>query len=66
VIDWTSGTSGRKSDGAADTPAAKGWQQEFVAHLGRSEAQRSPNAALRLTVQATHAVASFLSSLTQR
>jgi hypothetical protein len=32
------------------TPAA-GWQQDFVSHLARSEAQRNPNAGLRVQVE---------------
>jgi hypothetical protein len=31
------------------TPAS-GWQQDFVSHLARSEAQRNPNAALKVQV----------------
>ena len=46
-IDWTLG--GAKAVALATAPAGKtGWVRDFTQHLGQGEAQRNPNAGLRV------------------
>ena len=56
VIDWSAGLQMRASTLAGGAAGQGAWKGEFVAHLGQSEAQRSPNAALRLTVPVVKSV----------
>ncbi|HET6787902.1 MAG TPA: hypothetical protein VFH49_08075, partial [Aquabacterium sp.] len=50
-------------------PVSSGqWQQDFVNHLARSEAERKPNAGLRITLQpeVSASASPSLSSLDQK
>ena len=59
VIDWSNGSTRTV---AAEASASK-WVGDFINHLGKTEAQRNPNAALRLQVDAAPKVTPRLSVL---
>jgi hypothetical protein len=50
VIDWS--VAQAPADAPASPVAARGgnWQDEFVNHMAKTEAQRKPNAAMRVQV----------------
>ena len=71
VFDWSAlgrqaeQPAQRQSSGrvAASTSGAATWQLDFVNHLGRTEKQRDPNAALRLQVDLSPRVSVKLSTM---
>ena len=64
VVDLSAKKAGVGSWLAAPASGAKAkWMDDFVNHLGRSETQRNPNAALRLQVPTSVNIAPRLSAL---
>jgi hypothetical protein len=61
-IDWAAMNQGLKA-AAKSAPVAVSWQTDFVNHLGRSEADRNPNAKLRIQIDPAPRVSAGLSSL---
>ena len=49
--------------GVATPSSAASWQRDFVNHLGRTEGQRNPNAALRLQIDLASRVSASLSKM---
>jgi len=63
-INWTSIGTDTPPQIVLPTPAkAPAWQSDFVNHLARSEAQRNPNASLRVQINLAPKVSADLSAL---
>jgi hypothetical protein len=64
MIDWSSLHADTTPQIVLPTPAkAPAWQSDFVNHLARSEAQRNPNASLRVQINVAPKVSANLSTL---
>jgi hypothetical protein len=50
LIDWSAGTAPMPLTVSAVAARTSNWQDEFVNHLAKTEAQRNPNAGLRIQV----------------
>jgi Ca2+-binding RTX toxin-like protein len=61
LIDWKSKTFGDDTKPEEETPQA--WIADFLNHAGQSEAQRNPNAGLRIHVPVTGKIAAEVSQL---
>ena len=62
VIDWS---AGRSRPQAGTTASADKWLGDFVNHLGKTQAQRNPNAALRLQMDVAPKLAPRLSTFSE-
>jgi hypothetical protein len=61
TIDWKAPVIA--SPAAVASAKASNWQEDFVNHLARSEAQRNPNAGLKVQVNVTPKLAATLGAL---
>ena len=62
-IDWSYGLAGGPKVRQNVPSSAPRWAGDFVNHMGQTESQRSPNAAMRIQLPVAHKVAHELSPL---
>ena len=70
VIDWAAAFGPERVEKALQEPRSKntlavasGWQLDFVNHLGKTDQQRNPNAALRLHLELKSSPVAHVSNL---